>query len=119
MPSLRSRHRPFRLHLGKGGSPAKAVPSAASGYLDGRTPAVPYGVLTAAKGRDYHMVTWQPAGDVRIAAVTVAAKNYYVLSGRSLKEVEHNEARTMILCAFGLAVSLAALAATWEVSRRL
>ena len=36
----------------------------------------------AANKKDYHFVTWQPQANIRIAAVTAAAGNYYVLSGR-------------------------------------
>jgi hypothetical protein len=65
-----------------------------SGYLNGSVPTVPLGVLTAANSKPYNAVTWQPEGGVRIAAVSVATHHYYVLSGRSLKEVELNEQRT-------------------------
>jgi hypothetical protein len=97
----------------------KAQTIAGSGYLDNKTPTVPYGVLAAANGKDYHSVTWQPADDVRVAAVAVAAKNYYVLSGRNMKEVERSESRTAVLSAFGLSASLLVLAVTWEIRARL
>jgi hypothetical protein len=74
---------------------------AGSGYLNGSLATPPIGVLTAAKGHNYHIVTWQPARGVRIAAVTIAAKNYYVLSGRSLKQVELNENATLLMSLIG------------------
>jgi hypothetical protein len=77
-----------------------------NGYLNGHVPTVPFGVLTSARGQDYSFVSWQPQSDVRIASVSVAAKNYYVLSGRSLKEVEGREQKTMLLVAFGYIVSV-------------
>ena len=80
---------------------------AGSGYLNGAVPVVPLGVLQAAQHKEYHTVTWQPQNDVRVAAVSVAAGKYYVLSGRSLKEVEKQEARTQMLTAAGLGLSLA------------
>ena len=88
-----------------------------SGYLNGALPTVPIGVLTAAKGKDYHAVTWQPSANVRIAAVTVASKYYYVLSGRSLTEVEKNETATLQRTALGLLGALTVLALTYFMSR--
>jgi hypothetical protein len=72
-----------------------------TGYLGDKAPEAPLGILKAAEGKDYHAVTWQPRSDVRIAAVTVAAKNYYVLSGRNLKQVEKNETLTLQLSLLG------------------
>ncbi len=74
------------------------------------------GTLTAAKGESYSAVTWKPQKDVRIAAVTVAAKDYYVLSGRSLKEVEKNQARTFELALAGAIVSLMLLGLVFVLS---
>ena len=70
---------------------------------------VPYGVLTGADYQTYHSVTWQPQSGVRIASVTVKAKNYYVLSGRSLKEVEKNEDQALRLTLAGGSLSIAVL----------
>ena len=92
---------PFTIIYDKAGKPAQGT-----GYLDGQLPSVPLGVLTAAKGKTYSTVTWQPKAGVRIAAVTVAAKDYYVVSGRSLAEVEKNETRTLQLSALGGLASL-------------
>jgi hypothetical protein len=61
------------------------------GYLNNKIPTAPIGVLQHSDGKDYSFVTWQPQNNVRIASVTVSSKNYYVLSGRSLKEVEKQE----------------------------
>lgn len=80
-----------------------------SGYLDGKVPKAPLGVLKAAKGHDYHAVSWQPQKGVRIAAVAVASKDYYVLSGRNLKEVEKNENTTLLICILGGLMSVALL----------
>lgn len=77
-----------------------------SGYLNGKVPAAPLSMLQAARGEEYHAVTWQPADGVRIASVTVAAKNYYVLSGRSIREVEKNENHTLQLAFVGGILSL-------------
>lgn len=63
-----------------------------SAVLEGRTPDLPKGVLTAASKNGENRVTWQPEPGVRIAAVVDAYRSAngsgYVLAGRSLKEVE-------------------------------
>lgn len=84
-----------------------------NGFLDGKVPKPAFGVLRAAQGKEYNAVTWQPKDGVRIAAVSVAAKNYYVLSGRSLHEVEKNETRTLLIVLLGgiLSVLLLGVAA--------
>jgi hypothetical protein len=84
-------------------------PVAGTGFVNGQLPKIDPGVLSAAKGKDYNAVTWQPAKNVRIAAVAVAGKNYYVVSGRNMKEVEKNENTTLVLSAVGFAASLVAL----------
>lgn len=81
-----------------------------SGYLGKKVPKAPLGILRAAKGKDYNAVTWQPEKGVRIAAVTVAADKYYVLSGRSLTEVEKNENNTFWLAFAGGVISIIILA---------
>lgn len=65
---------------------------ASSASLNGQTPMVPEGVLTASLEKGENRVTWQPQANVRIAAVIVPysanGQSGYVLAGRSLKEVE-------------------------------
>lgn len=78
-----------------------------NGYLNGKIPTVPIGVLLNSKGKDYSFVTWQPDDNVRIAAVSVAAKEYYVLSGRSLKEVEKRVDSLLGYVLFGWFASIA------------
>jgi hypothetical protein len=85
-------------------------PLAGSGYLDGKLAKIDPGVLDHAKGKDYNAVTWQPKKDVRIAAVAVAGKDYYVVSGRNMKEVEKNENTSLILSALGFAISIILIA---------
>ena len=77
-----------------------------SGYLDGQVAVPPKGILTSAEGQPYNAVTWQPKSGVRIAAVVVKAKNYYVLSGRSLVEVEKNEGQILTITLVGGLLSL-------------
>lgn len=74
---------PFTIVYDKNGTPI-----ASSGSLNERVPTIPIGVLKASEGKPYHFVTWQPTASVRLASVTVAAKNYYVTAARSLYETE-------------------------------
>lgn len=90
-----------------------------SGYLGKSVPRAPLSMLEDSKGKDYNAVTWQPRSGVRIATVTVAAQardkkntvQYYVMSGRSLEEVEKNENRTLLVAAIGGVLSLLIVAA--------
>ena len=98
---MRSSLAPFTIIYNKTGQVVSG-----SGYLDGKVPQVPLGVLADAQGKTYNAVTWQPQKGVRIAAVVVAAKDYYVLSGRSLAEVEKNEDHTLQVTLIGGVLSL-------------
>lgn len=90
-----------------------------TGYLNGAVPTVPIGVLTASEGKDYNFVSWQPQSDVRSAVVSASAVNYYVLSGRSLREVEKNENKTMQLSLLGGVVATAGLVAIFVIKKQL
>lgn len=62
-----------------------------SGELDGKMPLLPDGVLAYTKEHDENRFTWQPKAGVRIASVVKhfsGRTTGYVLSGRSLREVE-------------------------------
>lgn len=102
--SLKDSLAPFVIIYDKKG---KAV--AGSGVIDGNLPSVPFGVLSTSENQAYNAVTWQPQTNIRIASVTVAANNYYVLSGRSLSEVEKRESKTLLLAFTGWATSLLVL----------
>lgn len=89
---------------------------AGNGYIDNSIPVVPIGVLNSATpGRD-NKVSWQPQSNIRIASVTSAAANYYVLSGRSLKEVEVREDRILDLTAAGYVASILLATGVFVVS---
>lgn len=90
---------------------AKGNVVSGSGYLDRKVPKAPAGMLSDSSGKTYNAVTWQPADGVRIASVTVQAGKYYVLSGRSLTEVEKNENRTLQLSIIGGILALLVVAA--------
>lgn len=104
---------PFLIIYDRSGQPV-----AGTGYLAGRLPRLPYGVLTSARGLSYNYVTWQPRADLRFAIVSVAANNYYVASGRSLTEVEKNETKTFQLSMVGGVVSAAIVVTAFLLSRR-
>lgn len=74
---------------------------AGNGYLNNHIAVVQLGVLKASDKQDYNAVTWQPQKDVRIASVSTDANGYYVLSGRSLKEVEVRDQKIIQLVFLG------------------
>lgn len=74
--------------------------------LNNKIPALPDGVLGAANNKEYSAISWQPQQGVRSATIVVAAKDYYVVSGRSLKEVEKRESHLLYYVLFGYVLSL-------------
>ena len=82
------------------------VETAASVILDGKTPALPAGVLESSKELGENRVTWQPRDGVRIAAIIVAYKDGYVLAGRNLREVEIREAQVSTFAGITLLLAL-------------
>ena len=95
----------------------QGMPLYGTGYLNGKLADAPLGILQNSKGEDYYSITWQPQDNVRIAAVTTTANNYYVLSGRNLKEVEANEQETLQISFLGGVLSLIAIAFIWYTRR--
>ncbi len=87
---------PFVVVYNKAGEPV-----AGSGYLHGQLPQIPKGVLTASQNRSDNRVTWQPESGVRIASITVASTDHYVVVGRSLKEVENRSQSIFKIVIFG------------------
>ncbi|QQS18843.1 hypothetical protein IPL68_02165 [Candidatus Saccharibacteria bacterium] len=79
---------------------------AGSGYLDKKLALMPTGVVNHAKPGEPHAVTWAPRSDIRIASVTVAAKDYYVVGGQSLKMTEKHARRLLLLTILGYLASL-------------
>jgi hypothetical protein len=102
---------PFTIIYDKSGKPISG-----NGYLNNKLPKAPLGILKGAASKEYNAVSWQPRSDVRIASVSVAAKDYYVLSGRSLKEVERNENLTFQLAMLGGSVSVLVLGGALALS---
>ncbi len=67
---------------------------ASSVGLNKQTPSLPNGVLDFVTKHGEDRFTWQPAANVRIAAVATSyhgQSSGYILTGRSLKEVEKRE----------------------------
>lgn len=89
-----------------------------SGKLGSKVPTIPLGVLKAARGQDYNFVTWQPAPNVRLAAVAVATKDGYVVAARSLKEVEKRENHTLLLSFLGWLVAVAVVGGAYWLQTR-
>ena len=84
----------MRVDLDKSLAPAVIIygstgrPLAGNGYIGGSLPDFPRGALQSNDATAYHAVTWQPNKNLRLAVVIVKAGDNYVLSARSLAEVE-------------------------------
>jgi hypothetical protein len=79
---------------------ASGHPIAGNGQLDGILPAMPSGIFDSVRARGGEdRFTWQPRPGVRSAVVvdqingTGAARGGFVMSGRSLQEVEYRESQ--------------------------
>lgn len=83
---------------------------ASSGTLSGETPLLPPGVLSSAQVRGEDRLTWQPADNVRIAAVIVPFSSShpgYVLAGRSMRESEMITERLLSLALASWLIAIA------------
>ena len=91
---------------------------ASSGSISGEPPAPPIGVLTSSLKTDHNSVTWEPLPGIRIAAVAVASDDGFVLAGRSMREIEPREDRTLLIAGLGLlaAWGAAAIVAVYSAS---
>jgi len=96
---------PSKIDLSKSLAPFLIVyddsgnPIASSGELDNQTPKLPKGVLDFARSNKQDKFTWQPENGVRVAAVITRFEGYqkgFVLSGRSLREVEKRESQLSV-----------------------
>jgi hypothetical protein len=83
---------------------------ASDASLDGGVPVPPAGMLQAATPDSPNAVTWEPRNGVRVATVTAAWNGGFVLVGRSLSRVEHEEDNAALIAGAALACILAALA---------
>lgn len=76
-------------------------PIASSGLLNGQIPDLPSGVFMNARSSEDRL-TWQPASDVRIAAVVshFDGKNPgFILAGRNMREIESRESHVGLIAA--------------------
>ncbi len=90
---------------------------ATSGQLNGKAPKIPTGVLFHTRENTDRAVTWQPASELRFASVTAAGKNYYVVSARSLREVEQRETDLAKMVLIGWIAALGALMLAYYAHR--
>jgi hypothetical protein len=88
---------------------------AGAGYLNSYLATPPFGMLKSSDNQPYNAVTWQPSSNIRIAAVAVRASRYYVVSGRSLKEVEKQENQILALSGFGWLISIFIIACSYAI----
>jgi len=95
---------------------SSGAPLASDGQLDSKPPAVPKGVLDAARANGVNAVTWQPREGVRMATVSVPWKGGTVTSGRSLRLVEEREDALRQLVGLAWIVTVVATAAACLVA---
>lgn len=79
--------------------------------LDGGAPKVPRGLLNNARNNGMVAVTWQPRAGVRQATVSIRAKDYVVVAGRSLRITEERIDLLGEQVAFGWLMSLIGMGA--------
>ena len=89
---------------------ASGSPLASGALLNGQAPIPPAGVFDYVRQNGEDRVSWQPAADVRSAAVIVGVNGGqagFVLAGRSMREVEIRENNLSHLVALGWIACLA------------
>jgi len=97
-------------------------PVGGTGLLEGVLPAIPSGIFDVIRGKDSpDLLTWQPEAGVREAIAVVPVNGGaggFVMGGRSLEYVEHEESALTRRTAFGwLIVMLAALLGSYIAVR--
>jgi len=92
------------------------------GTINGKAPAIPKGVLNNAKQSAENAVTWQPASNVRLAAVaayTGSPDTTFVVVARSLQEVESRESRLVRMILAAWALGLFIIGVHWLVQNKI
>lgn len=89
-----------------------------SAFLDDAAPQIPKGIFDSVKANGEDRVTWEPKPGVRAAIVVVPYESStvsgFVVAGRSLREVEKRENKTMLFSsAAWVAAMLAILFFAW------
>ncbi len=81
-----------------------------TGRLHDQLPVLPRGVYDYTQKHGEDRITWQPQANVRVAAVVRYYQNSkhagFVLAGKNLREVEHQENQLLILSVITWAVGL-------------
>lgn len=97
----------------------KGDPIQSSGFLNGRMPMLPRGVLDFVDTYGEDWITWQPRPDVRLATgilkVNAPPVNYLVV-GRSLREVESRISRLikMVLVSWALCMAIVLMSGLFQ-----
>lgn len=104
---------------------ATGTPILSTAFLHDALPAPPAGVFKDLRERAFdaasdvphlkeHRLTWEPEEGVRQAVVVVQAGDYFVVSGRNMREVEQRIWNMEIVVALGwVATMIASLVAVW------
>jgi hypothetical protein len=79
-------------------------PIASTGFINGKAPSLPRGVIDFVRAHGEESVTWQPSAQARLATVVVRVNGgpiRFIAVGRSLREVESRVSsliRFLLLC---------------------
>jgi hypothetical protein len=84
--------------------------AASDATLDGNAPKLPQGVIDGTRNSGMKAVTWQPREGVRSATVSIMAKNYVVIAGRSMRITEERISMLGQQVLFGWFMSLIGMA---------
>ena len=98
---------------------ANGKPLRSSGYLGNKMPSLPAGVFDFTRSHGEYQVTWQPQRGVRIAAEILSSTAFpvsFIISGRSLQEIEAREHDlvTMVFIGWIACIALALLHALFQ-----
>lgn len=85
--------------------------------LDKKTPVPPKGVFEKAKKYNENRFTWEPKKGLRQAAVMVKYKDGFVLSGKTLKEVENRTKIIFKLVGVAWVIGIAATSMAFLLTR--
>ncbi len=89
---------------------ATGKPLRSSGYLENKMPELPAGVFNFTKSHAEYQVTWQPRPEIRMAVELLSSSASpvgFVVSGRSLQEVEVREHNLVAMVFIGWIVCVA------------
>jgi hypothetical protein len=97
---------------------AHGKPIQSNGYLNGKFPQLPRGVLEYVKEHGEHWVTWQPQPNVRMAMGLLkvnAGPVSYVAVGRSLKETEERVSGLVTMIFISWTICMAIVCINWLI----